>query len=136
MAANTKNLKKGNPATQFKAGREQAETAKKGGKASGEARRKTAGVKKFVQAILDGDYTYDGKTATGAELIARKLMQKALDDDDKDQLAAIKYINSLTGEDRTEEEIEKIKAETNLINKKIEIASAEQWSGCSTIGGE
>lgn len=111
------------------------EEASKGGKASGEARRKTASVKKFVQAILDGDYTYKGETATGAELIARKLIQMALDDGEKDQLAAIKYINSLTGEDRTEEEIEKIKSETKLIKAKIKAAESEQWTPCSTIGG-
>lgn len=107
------------------------EEASKGGKASGEARRKTASVKKFVQAILDGDYTYKGETATGAELIARKLIQIALGDGEKDQLAAIKYINNLTGEDRTEEEIEKIKAETKLINKKI--AVTEQWDKYDAI---
>lgn len=37
--ANTENLVKGNPETQFRTGREQVETARKGGKASGEARR-------------------------------------------------------------------------------------------------
>lgn len=110
--------------------------ASKGGKKSGETRRKTASIKKYLQAALDGKYTDSGETLTGSELLVRRLIGIAFNKSDKDQLAAIKYIFSLLGEDRTEEEIEKIKAETNLINKKIEIASAEQWSGYSAIGGD
>lgn len=37
---NTKNLKRGNPETQFKSGREAAENGAKGGRASGESRRR------------------------------------------------------------------------------------------------
>jgi hypothetical protein len=107
--------------------------ASKGGKASGEARRKTASIKKYLQAALDGKYNDNGETLTGSELLVKNLMSIAFNKSDKDQLAAIKYIFALLGEDRTEEEIEKIKAETNLIKKKIDVVSAEQWSDCDTI---
>ena len=46
------NLKRGNPETQFKAGREQAETARKGGIASGKARREKRDMKDTALIML------------------------------------------------------------------------------------
>ena len=43
--ANTKNLKRGNPDTQFRTGREQVEIARKGGIKSGEVRRENKLIK-------------------------------------------------------------------------------------------
>ena len=126
--ANTKNLKP-------QAHSLTVDEASKGGKASGEARRKTASIKKHLQAALDGKYNDNGETLTGSELLVKNLLSIAFCKDDKDQLAAIKYVFSLLGEDRTEEEIEKIKSETKLINAKIKAAESEQWTPCSTIGG-
>lgn len=47
------NLKKGNPETQFGTGREQVETAKKGGIASGKARRDKKAMKETLETLLN-----------------------------------------------------------------------------------
>lgn len=50
--ANTDNLLKGNPETQFKAGRKQVEIAKKGARASVEARRQRKTLKEQLELLL------------------------------------------------------------------------------------
>lgn len=56
------------------------ENAKKGGKASGEARRKKADLRAALQTALTGTYkTADGKTMTGAEMIILSLVKIASD---------------------------------------------------------
>lgn len=51
-----------------------------GGKASGEARRKKANLKKAINDILCGEYTdKSGRTITGEEAIAMTLFQIATD---------------------------------------------------------
>lgn len=47
--ANTDNLKRGNPDTQFRTGREQVEIARKGGIASGKSRNLTARLKEWAE---------------------------------------------------------------------------------------
>lgn len=47
------NLKHGNPATQFKSGRKAVENGKKGGIASGKAKRKKRELKSVMQMLLD-----------------------------------------------------------------------------------
>lgn len=49
--ANTQNLKRGNPDTQFKRGQEQVEIARKGGIASGEAKRRKKTMRELAQAL-------------------------------------------------------------------------------------
>ena len=51
--ANVKNLKRGNPKTQFKTGKKQVEIAKKGGKASGVAKRKKKAEKEEIRRAAD-----------------------------------------------------------------------------------
>ena len=51
--ANEKNLKKGNPATQIRSGREAVERGKKGGKASGKSRREKKTIQNILNAFLD-----------------------------------------------------------------------------------
>lgn len=51
--ANVKNLKRGNPKTQFKTGKKQVEIAKKGGKASGVAKRKKKAEQAEIQKAAD-----------------------------------------------------------------------------------
>lgn len=50
--ANAENLLKGNPETQFKTGRKQAEIARKGGIASGEAKRRARTLKETLEKLL------------------------------------------------------------------------------------
>ena len=136
--ANTKNLKKGNPETEFRSGREAVESGKKGGQRSGTIRKLNADIKKLLQAALFEEYTEktSGITQTGIDGIVKALITKALNSRDKEQLAAIKYIFFLLGVDRTEEEVKKIKAETDLIKAKVKAAASEQWDKYAAVGGE
>ena len=136
--ANTKNLKKGNPETEFRSGREAVENGKKGGVRSGTTRKLRSDIKKLLQAALFDEYTdkNTGKKMTGIDGIIEKLITKALNNGDKEQLAAIKYIFFLLGVDRTEEEVKKIKAETDLIKAKVKAAASEQWDKYAALGGE
>lgn len=58
------------------------EEAKKGGIASGEARRRKRDIRLALEALLEKEYKgKDGKTLSGAEAIAIKQMEKALKGD-------------------------------------------------------
>ena len=58
------------------------EEAKKGGVASGEARRAKKSLREAMQILMDADLTgKDGKTMTGTEAMAAKVFQAALKGD-------------------------------------------------------
>lgn len=58
--------------------------AKKGGIASGEARRRKRDIRLALEALLEKDYTdKQGNTMTGAQAIALKQLEKALKGDTK-----------------------------------------------------
>lgn len=58
------------------------EEAKKGGIASGEARRRKRDLRRALEALLEKDFRDNsGKEVSGAEAIALKQFQKALDGD-------------------------------------------------------
>lgn len=79
--ANTDNLKKGNPDTQFRSGREAVENGTKGGKASGKARREQAAFRDFFNSVLDEDGgEYNGETISKKKLIAIKALKYLLDE--------------------------------------------------------
>ena len=60
----------------------QREIAKKGGIASGEARRAKKSLREAMQVLMDADLTgKDGKTMTGTEAMAAKAFQAALKGD-------------------------------------------------------
>ncbi len=60
------------------------EEAKRGGIASGEARRKKRDIKLAMQALLDKEYaSRDGTTMSGAQAIAIKQFEKAMKGDAK-----------------------------------------------------
>lgn len=59
-----------------------ADEASKGGKASGEARRRKRDIRLALEALLEKEYSgKNGQTLTGAEAIAIKQMEKALKGD-------------------------------------------------------
>ena len=63
---------------------EARELGRKGGKASGEARRKKRDIRLAMEALLEKTYKgKNGKELTGAEAIALKQMEKALKGDTK-----------------------------------------------------
>ena len=72
-----KNLEKGK-ATRFKSGEKAVESGRKGGKASGEAKRKKKLLKDCFDALLEMEFkNKDGKIATGSETLAMTVFQKA-----------------------------------------------------------
>lgn len=75
--ANEQNLLKGDDVHKLTAAE-----ASKGGKASGEARRRKRDIRLALEALLEKDVqTKTGETLSGAEAIALKQMQKALKGD-------------------------------------------------------
>lgn len=67
--ANEKNLKRGNPETQFKSGREAVENGRKGGIASGESKRE----KKTIQNILNDWLEQDCDKIPQTAKLAKKI---------------------------------------------------------------
>lgn len=67
------NFKNKGKATRFRTGSEQVKTARKGGIASGKARREKADLRKQMQLFLESDATVDknGNPLTGAELMVK-----------------------------------------------------------------
>ena len=69
-------------ATEFKSGAKAVENGRKGGVASGIARREKKSLREAMQALMDADLTgKDGKTMTGTEAMAAKAFQAALKGD-------------------------------------------------------
>ena len=64
----TVNLKRGNPDTQFKTGREQVEIARKGGIASGEAKRRKKNLAELAKTFADLQVVDDKAKATLTKL--------------------------------------------------------------------
>lgn len=68
--------------TQFRSGAKAVENGRKGGIASGEARKAKKSLREAMQALMDTDLTgKDGKTMTGTEAMAAKAFQAALKGD-------------------------------------------------------
>lgn len=79
---------------------EQKEIAKKGGDASGKARRKKKEAREYLIAVLEGKVkTKDGSMTTVKDVMMQKLVGKALGETD---LNTIKYILDLIGEGATQ----------------------------------
>lgn len=95
-----------NEATQFRAGEEQVEIARKGGIASGEARREKATFKKTLEMLLDEK---NSKGKTYRELIALGQIKSAIDG----KAENFKAILALMGE------MEEQQAETPTVNINI-----------------
>lgn len=119
--ANTKNLKRGNPETQFRAGREQVETARKGGKRSGEVRRERADIKRLLESWLNDEHNakQSGKV-TGSQAIVNQIVATALNPDSKYWGKAIDTILQLSGALITDEQRERQQAKLRLINAKAD----------------
>lgn len=88
--ANEKNLKPFDKRTES----ERREIAKKGGKASGEARRERKAMRELMQSTLDTNIKAGDEMIPAREAMLLKLMQSALEGD----LASVKYIIELIGE--------------------------------------
>lgn len=117
--ANTKNLKRGNPDTQFKSGRDAVEAGRKGGKASGATKAKQKTMKEAAQTILNGTYTDDdGNKISGMDKIILTLFSIATDANNKQCTSAIRLLREITGDDITADQM-------RLFEKKIEQMDAD-----------
>lgn len=70
--ANTENLKRGNPETQFKSGRKAVEAGRKGGKRSGEAKRERKLIRERILERMgekDWDEMIDGLISRSKESV-------------------------------------------------------------------
>ena len=77
--ANNENLR---PFTSEQSHEEAVENGRKGGIASGEAKRAKKSLREAMQVLMDADLTgKDGKTMTGTEAMAAKAFQAALKGD-------------------------------------------------------
>lgn len=89
------NLKKGK-ATRFKSGEEAVKNGRKGGIASGKAKRDKKNLCKALEALLEKDLTAsNGEQMCGAEAISAKLFEQAL----KGNVKAFETIRSTVGQD-------------------------------------
>lgn len=91
--ANEQNLK---PFTSDQSREEAAENGRKGGIASGEARRQKRDLRRALEILLEKEYTdKKGKVMTGAEAITTKLFEQAM----KGNVKAFETIRSTVGQD-------------------------------------
>lgn len=114
--ANEQNLKPG----EYKLTREEQ---KKGGIASGKARRQKADLRKIAQSLLDGTFKdKTGKEITGADLVLQGLLANIADPKGKNWAKAVDTLISLTGANITEEQREKTAMEIEALKAKVELS--------------
>lgn len=73
-STNPQNLKPQN----LRSEEERKEIARKGGKASGESRRRAKQFKQYIKAALNGEIEVQGEVSTVKDAMARKVIQQAL----------------------------------------------------------
>lgn len=132
--ANNANLKKGNPETQFKAGQEQVEIARKGGKASAAKRREKKTMEQSLQLLLNlavSDSTLTdptdndvfnkvkGKNLTVQDKILVEVIKKAL----KGDLKAIEFLRDTSGQKPVDKK--NVKQDVNVHNPFSDLSSDE-----------
>lgn len=98
---------------------EQQEIARKGGIASGEARRRKADLRKAMQeALLSTWKDSKGNKATGQEIAINGILANLADPKARNWGKAVEIMMTLTGMSLTPEQVAKIKAETALTKAK------------------
>lgn len=111
--ANLQNLLRGNPATQFKSGKQAVENGRKGGIRSGEVRRERAMMKQELEAMLkqtaDDNMTYKNKVTLG-------LLANAIDKTKGGSPEAYKTILAVLGELKEEQTNETPSLNINIVD--------------------
>lgn len=107
---NNGNLKRGNKATEFKSGHNAVENGRKGGIASGKAKREKANMRKAAQALLDAMYEdKNGNKKSGMDIVMNGLLKNAVDPSNKNWAKAMDLLVTLTGADKdTNSSIEEV----------------------------
>lgn len=99
--------------------KELSDMGKKGGIASGKARRAKADLRRAMQEALNSTFTDSkGKKATGQEIVMAGLIANLSDPKARNWGKAVEVMLLLTGQNMTKEQIAKIKAETELTKAK------------------
>lgn len=118
--ANEKNLKPG----EYKLSQEEA---KRGGIASGKARREKADLRKMAQTFLDGTYTVKGEEVTGAEMVWNSIMENAANPYGRNWGKAMEMLAMLSGANMSPEQkasiraaTAKVRTETKLLKEQTE----------------
>lgn len=131
---NEKNLKRGNPATQFKSGREAAEAGRKGGKKSAENRKRKRELRETLMDLLNAKYEgKGGEKRTGVEIIALELFKAASDRHGRNYNRSLDQLLTLTGISLSEEDRKRIENALMLQAQEIElnkqrIEKNDEWS--------
>lgn len=127
---NDENLLKPNDLTSS----ELRERARKGGKASGRARREKANLRKLAQQVLDDSYKDSaGNEYTGAELFVRGLVSNLANPDGKNWSKTMDLLISLTGAGKSKEEIEALKAQAKLTMAKVDLMTGADTSAIDKL---
>lgn len=115
---------------------EQREIAQKGGRASGESRRRKANIRKAINAaLLDKHMSLGGEELTGEELVAAALLISAADPNNRNQVAAARLIVQLIDQDKSAADVKEQKA--RIEKMKAETQRAEQDpAGTYTAGDD
>lgn len=92
--ANEQNLAAGK-ATQFRSGEQAVEAGRKGGKKSGETRRRRKAFAEAFNVLLEREFTdHNGNRMQGVDAIAFKVFKEAMDGDMK----AVQFLRDTVGE--------------------------------------
>lgn len=104
--------------------KELSDMGKKGGIASGKARRRKADLRKAMQEAMQTMFTDSkGKEATGEEIVIAGIIANLSDPKARNWGKALEAMLLLTGQNMTKEQIAKIKAETELTKAKTKAIS-------------
>lgn len=107
---------------------EASENGRKGGIASGKARREKADMRRMAQSILDGTFTLkdekgEVRELTGTEIMLKGLLKNIANANSRNWGKAMDIMKDLTGANLSPEQKAKIKAETQLAKAKAKEAS-------------
>ena len=105
------------------------EQTRKGGIESGKARRRKADLRKIAQQVLDGTYTdkATGVRMTGEELVLNSIVAN-LSPNSIHWGKAMDLLVKLTGQDKSREEKQLLKAQVALLKAKAELMNGNDDS--------
>lgn len=108
---------------------EARERGSKGGINSGKARKRKADLRKMAQQVLDGTYTdKHGKEFTGEEAVIQGLVANLADPKGKNWGKAMDLLVQLLSANKSREEKQLLKAQTELAKAKVELMNTSDDS--------
>lgn len=103
----------------------------KGARASNAARSHNVSLRKSLQALMDGKYEVDnisdGEKISGADLLALRLFETAVNPESKNYAKAVQTIVKVMGLDKSETEAALMKAQLALTKAKAKSLEESQW---------